>query len=45
MKFREIGHEYLVELSFHRKVLMKEHGSGPRCFFRYGHFPWNGAIV
>lgn len=23
---------------------MTEHGIGPRCFFRYGHFPWSGAI-
>lgn len=43
MKFREIG-EYLVELSFRRKVLMTEHGSGPWCFFRYSHFPWSVSI-
>jgi len=44
MKFREKDDEYLVEFRFRRKVLMKEHGSGPHCFFRYGHFPWNDAI-
>jgi hypothetical protein len=43
MKFRETDDEYLVELSFRRKDLMKEHGSGSWCFFRYGHFPWSGA--
>ena len=44
MKFREIDDEYLVELSFRRKVLTTEHGSGPWCFFRYGQFPWSGTI-
>jgi len=44
MKFREIDDEYLVEFSFRRKVLMKEHGSGPQCFFRYSHLSWSGAV-
>ena len=30
MKVREIDDEYLVEFSIRRKVLMKEHSSGPR---------------
>jgi len=44
MKFRETDDECLMELSLRRKVLMKEHGSGPWCFFRCDHFPWSGAI-
>jgi hypothetical protein len=42
MKFRE-NNDYF-ELRFCRKVLMTEHGSGPRCFFSNGRFPWSGAI-
>jgi hypothetical protein len=44
MKFRVKDDEYLAELSFRRKVLMTEQGSGPRCFFGCGHFLWGVAV-